>query len=63
MNGQDIDTFWDLYYQIKKEIKNKNKNLYERWKAGGFLVDSNIISDYPTIEKVIEEIGEFDDEN
>jgi hypothetical protein len=50
------------YYDLKTEIKNRNKYLFERWKAGGFIIDEDIISGYPNLQKVLEELGEFDDE-
>jgi hypothetical protein len=49
---------------IKRICKDKDKNLYERWKAGGFLIDTNIVSMYPNIEDVVESLieEEFEDD-
>lgn len=55
---------------IKRICKENDKNLYERWKAGGFIVDTNIVSMYPNVDEVVgsliddleedeEEEGEF----
>lgn len=42
--------------EIKREVRRRNEHLYERWKAGGFMVDSGFVSMYPTLEEVVEEI-------
>ena len=46
----------NLYLDIKNEIRRQEPRLFERWKAGGFLVNSDIISMYPTLEQVVEEV-------
>lgn len=46
---QQIDELYCLYNDIKNEIRRKDKYLYERWKAGGFLIDEDIISGYPNL--------------
>lgn len=50
-----IDEFLCLYNEIKDEIRQKDKWFYERWKAGGFLVDEDIISMYPHIGQFVED--------
>lgn len=54
-----------LFEDIKSEVKRRDPILYERWKAGGFLIDSNIISMYPNLEEVADQLGdveEFDED-
>lgn len=48
---------------IKSRVKKVDNYLYERWKAGGFLVDDAVVSMYPTISEVVEELesGGFGD--
>ncbi len=46
----------DSYAAIKEEVRRKDSYLYERWKAGGFLVDGDILSDYPNLEQVVDEM-------
>jgi hypothetical protein len=46
----------EIYSELKREIQVKNQSLYEQWKAGGFLIDSDIVSMYPNLEEVIEKI-------
>jgi hypothetical protein len=53
-----LDEFLCLYEEIKREIRSRNKHLYEQWKAGGFLIDSDILSMYPHIQKVVEQLEE-----
>lgn len=59
----------DLYADLKRDIRRKNPPFYERWKAGGFIVDEDIISMYPhlgqcpELQDDYEEEEEEDDEN
>lgn len=46
---------------IKIRIKKVDKHLYERWKAGGFLVEDSVVSMYPNISEVIESIDDDDE--
>jgi hypothetical protein len=56
---------------IKRICKENDKNLYERWKAGGFIVDTNIVSMYPNVDEVVgsliddleEDEEEFDEDS
>jgi hypothetical protein len=48
-----IEELLEKFNEIKREIRDADKKLYERWKAGGFLVDGDIISMYPSLEKII----------
>ena len=51
----------DLYCDIKRDIHRQEPRLFERWKAGGFLIDSDVMSMYPNLEQVVEE-AEREDE-
>jgi hypothetical protein len=46
---QKIDKLMDLYHEIKEEIRKEEKHFFERWKAGGFLIDPDIVSMYPIL--------------
>ena len=59
---QQIDELYCLYNDIKNEIRRKDKYLYERWKAGGFLIDEDIISGYPNLSKCLETLQEIEPE-
>jgi molybdenum-dependent DNA-binding transcriptional regulator ModE len=52
----------ELYEEIKREVRQRDKHLFEQWKAGGFLIDSDILSMYPNLEKVVERLGDESDE-
>jgi hypothetical protein len=52
-----------LYCDIKADIKRKNKLLFERWKAGGFIIDEDIMSMYPNLGEVIEQLGDNEDDD
>lgn len=56
---ESIYADWDL---LKRLVKEQDKNLYERWKAGGFIVDENIVSMYPNLVEVCEVINDEEDE-
>ena len=57
------DDLMSIYHDIKREVRRRDKHLYERWKAGGFLVDDDILSMYPDLGKVVEQLGDEDDED
>lgn len=42
---------------IKRTVKDKDPLLFEQWKAGGFIVDNNVVSMYPNIEEVVEQLA------
>jgi hypothetical protein len=47
--SRKIDDFYCCYNEIKREIFHADKLFYERWKAGGFLIDEDIMSMYPCL--------------
>jgi hypothetical protein len=51
-----MEMILDGYADIKEAVRRKDSYLYERWKAGGFLVDGGILSDYPNLEQVVEQM-------
>lgn len=51
----------ERYEELKRWVRGKNPHLYERWKAGGFLVDEDILSMYPHLGKVMELLEEGED--
>lgn len=57
----------DLYEELKREIRNANPLEYERWKAGGFLIDPDIMSMYPhmgdVVYSILEEKDKEEEEN
>lgn len=55
---QQIDELYCLYGDIKNEVRRLDKYLFERWKAGGFLIDEDIISGYPNLSKCLEILQE-----
>jgi hypothetical protein len=53
---EQIEEMLDLYVEIKREVKRLDQHLFERWKAGGYIVDEDIMSMYPDISKVLESL-------
>lgn len=50
------------YESLKREIRRRDINQYERWKAGGYLIDENIVSMYPNLSEVVESVFPDDEE-
>ena len=48
---------------IKSRVKKVDNYLYERWKAGGFLIDDNVVSMYPNVLEVVQSINDDDDDD
>lgn len=51
---QQVDELYFLYCRVKSEVRSLDKYLFERWKAGGYLIDEDIISGYPNLSQVLE---------
>ena len=49
-----VDQLYCDFDQIKRIVKEKDKHLYDRWAAGGFLIETNLVSMYPNIQEVLE---------
>ena len=67
VNKEDLREIEEGLYgnleKLKNLLKAKNKHLYERWKAGGFIVDTNIVSMYPNAQDVIEQLQDEDEDD
>jgi len=63
---EKIAKIMDLFNEVKIEIRNANESFYERWKAGGFLVDPNVHSMYPSLSDAAhffeDDLDSLDDE-
>jgi hypothetical protein len=51
-----FEAMMDGFECFKAIVRDSNKNLYDRWKAGGFLVDTNIVSMYPNAQEVLDSL-------
>ncbi len=59
------ENLMEAYQSFKNELRHKDKHEFERWKAGGYIVDEDILSMYPNATKVFESLegdGEEEDE-
>ena len=52
---QLIEALINRYQKVKHIIQQEDPDFYEQWKAGGFLIDSDIVSMYPCLEDYLEE--------
>jgi hypothetical protein len=55
---EKFEQMMELYADIKSEVRKRDKHLYERWKAGGFIVDDDILSMYPDLGKVVDQLSD-----
>lgn len=53
---EESDRLLDSFEEIKRITREYDKHLYERWKAGGFLIDDNVVSMYPTVRDVVDNL-------
>lgn len=53
---QSYEVMMKAYNAFKKLIRSKDKHLFERWKAGGYIIDDDIISMYPNATEVYEQM-------
>lgn len=58
-----LEIVLDGFEAIKREVMRKDPLLYEQWKAGGYLVSSNVVSMYPNIEEVVEKLETLEEED
>ncbi len=56
-----VDDLYDLYEKIKSEVRRQDSFEYERWKADGFLIDTNIVSMYPNLADLAQALTEEDE--
>ena len=59
---EDFEQMMEFYNSLKQQIRKADPHLYERWKAGGFLVDHDIVSMYPDMGQVVETLVEVEEE-
>lgn len=52
-----VDELYRLFEEIKSEIRREDEIEYQRWKAGGFLIDEGIYSMYPNLQQVCQSLG------
>jgi hypothetical protein len=59
---EDLGELLERFESIKRKVRQADRHLYERWKAGGFLVDSDIVSMYPHVGEVVESLEATEEE-
>lgn len=60
---QTLEEFLEAYDILKRYIRQKDRHQFERWKAGGYIVDPDVMSMYPNLENVLEAIDDPDEED
>ena len=59
---EKTNKIFELLAEVKQQVKEKNIHLYQQWKAGGFQVDSSVVSMYPDLRKVSERLDDEESE-
>jgi hypothetical protein len=59
---QRFEELLEIYEELKREVKHRDPHEFERWKAGGFLVDDNIMSMYPHLGQVVDKLDVEDED-
>jgi len=60
---EELDTLLTSFTSIKETVKAEDKSLYKRWKAGGFAIDGNFLSMYPSVESVVDDLLDEEENN
>lgn len=53
----------EAFEAFRHLVQCTDKHLYERWKAGGFIVSEDIMSMYPNITEVYEALNDEGEED
>lgn len=48
----------EAFETFRQLVRRTDERIYERWKAGGFIVSEDIISMYPNITEVYDSLNE-----
>jgi hypothetical protein len=59
---KEFNDLMGMFQTLKKKVKKKDENLYEKWKEGGFLLYRTIDNGYPTLEEIVETLSEKNNE-
>lgn len=53
----------DIYADLKRDVRIRNRHFYERWKAGGFRIDEDVLDAvYPNLGEMPELADDYEDE-
>ena len=52
-----------LFEELKSFIKKNDPHNYERWKAGGYLINDDIASMYPHLGELVEQYEDEDEDS
>lgn len=58
---KNLSDLLDLMLWFKDYIRERDKYLFERWKAGGFDITGEFVSMYPSLSECIEQLKEEED--
>lgn len=53
----------EAFEAFRHLVRCADKHLYERWKAGGFIVSEDIMSMYPNVTEVYESLNDEGEED
>jgi hypothetical protein len=56
------DNLLQAFGEFDAALRKADKNVYNRWKAGGKMVSGEFVTSYPAVEEAVDMIEAFDDE-
>ncbi len=59
---KNFDELMDLFEAIKREVRKKDKHLYEQWHAYGLMVSDDFVHGGPTLSEVVDKLDYEEDE-
>ena len=57
-----IGQLCEIFEDVSSDLRQNHPFLYERWKAGGSLVSTDVVSMYPNIEEIGEMLMEDEED-
>jgi len=51
---QQIDELLCKFYELRNNLRDYDKYLFEKWKAGGFDISGEFVSVYPSLPEIAE---------
>lgn len=58
---EQFEQMIDLYLRIKRQVQKLDRNFYENWKAGGFIIDETVHTDYKVLGEFIDYLSQEED--
>lgn len=54
---ETLEKLQDAFYEFDLALKNADRNVWNRWKAGGKMVSDEFVTNYPSAQQAVDELG------